>query len=345
MSYRLSLLPDEDGGLGLPGHGPDVRRRVAPRELGLEVPEPLLQLGLVRVGVRLGEVEVRPPVGRLEAPVARAVLRVGVRVADELLRGEEPLALQALDAPGRRVRVGLGEEDALAAAEALVLHLEGEHALGRVEARGARLGRVLLEQRGAEPLGVALGDQAALVGGEREDLEALQRLQLIGGARRAEDLQLVARLVDALQADRAEDGVQDLREAEPGLAADHVAADALAVQERVGQLAAAAVARAEHGNGLRGRAGGRGGVAVPVTGGLLLVVLGRPLEGSVWPDVGACRADRRSGAVRGRRQRVALLLLQLYVILKEAKQFLFQFCGLFSLRSTFTRLCLCPRLP
>ena len=88
LSYRLSLLPDEDGGLGLPGHGPDVRRRVAPRELGLEVPEPLFQLGLVRVGVRLGEVEVRPPVGRFEAPVARAVLRVGVRVADELLWGE-----------------------------------------------------------------------------------------------------------------------------------------------------------------------------------------------------------------------------------------------------------------
>ena len=49
-----------------------------------------------------------------------------VRVADELVRAEEPLALEALHAPRLRVDGRLGQQDADAPPEALVLHLQND---------------------------------------------------------------------------------------------------------------------------------------------------------------------------------------------------------------------------
>ena len=91
----------------------------------LEVGEPPLQLVLLLVAVPLPEVQVGPPVRRVEAPVTSPVLR-DVRVADELVRAEEALTLEALDAPRLGVDGRLGQQDAQALAEALVLHLEEE---------------------------------------------------------------------------------------------------------------------------------------------------------------------------------------------------------------------------
>ena len=91
----------------------------------LEVGEPPLELVLLLVAVALPEVEVGAPVRRVEAPVAGAVLG-DVRVADELLRAEEALALEALHAPRLGVDGRLGQQDPHALAEALVLHLDEE---------------------------------------------------------------------------------------------------------------------------------------------------------------------------------------------------------------------------
>ena len=57
-----------------------------------------------------------------ETAVCFPVLR-DVRVADELVRAEEPLALEALHAPRLRVDGRLGQQDADTPPEALVLHL------------------------------------------------------------------------------------------------------------------------------------------------------------------------------------------------------------------------------
>ena len=59
---------------------------------------------------------------RVESPVARPVLG-DVGVADELLRAEEPLALEALHAARLGVDGRLGQQDPHALAEALVLNL------------------------------------------------------------------------------------------------------------------------------------------------------------------------------------------------------------------------------
>ena len=89
----------------------------------LEVCESALELVPLLVAVALPEVEGGAPMRRVESPVARPVLG-DVGVADELLRAEEPLALEALHAARLGVDGRLGQQDPHALAEALVLNLQ-----------------------------------------------------------------------------------------------------------------------------------------------------------------------------------------------------------------------------
>ena len=75
---------------------------------------------------------------------------------------------------------------------------------------------VLNHQVAGEPLGVALGDEAALVGRDGQDLPRLEGLKLGRGAGGAVDLQLVAALVDGVQRHRVQHRVQDLWQGRAG---------------------------------------------------------------------------------------------------------------------------------
>ena len=79
---------------------------------------------------------------------------------------------------------------------------------------------VLNHQVAGEPLGVALGDEAALVRRHGEDAGGLQGHELTGGAGRAVDLQLLASAADLLPVELGESLAQDLWQAESELAAD-----------------------------------------------------------------------------------------------------------------------------
>ena len=80
------------------------------------------------------------------------------------------------------------------------VHLpEGEGRGLGVEADEGGARRVALQEAGAEPLRVALGDESALVGRDGQDLSRLEGLQLGRRAGGTVDLQLVAALVDGVQ--------------------------------------------------------------------------------------------------------------------------------------------------
>ena len=139
-------------------------------------------------------------------------------------------------------------------AKTVVLHAEGEgRALGVAEAdRGA--GRRPVQQVGAQPLCVGLGDEAALVGGLWQHFSILQHLQLVRGAGGAIDLQLFAGLVDVLQAEPLQNTVEDLGQAEPQLSAHIEAGDPFAVQPGLLQLGPGLVAaRHDRHSGTAGR--------------------------------------------------------------------------------------------
>ena len=93
---------------------------------GLEVREAFAQLVLLRLRVVVGQEEVRPPVGRIETPVASSILSISVRMTNKLLRAEQPLAVETLDTSSRRRRVRLGQQDPAARAEARVLNTKAE---------------------------------------------------------------------------------------------------------------------------------------------------------------------------------------------------------------------------
>ena len=78
-------------------------------------------------------------------------------------------------------------------------YLEGERRGLGVEADEGGARRVALQEAGAEPLRVALGDESALVGRDGQDLSRLEGLQLGRRAGGTVDLQLVAALVDGVQ--------------------------------------------------------------------------------------------------------------------------------------------------
>ena len=101
-------------------------------------------------------------------------------------------------------------------------YLEGEWRGLGVEAGEGGARRVALEQAGAQPLCVALGDEAALVRGHGEDPRVLQGHELAGGAGRAVDLQLLARAADLLPVELGKSLAEDLGQAESELAANAV---------------------------------------------------------------------------------------------------------------------------
>ena len=78
-------------------------------------------------------------------------------------------------------------------------YLKGEGRSLGVEAGEGGAGRVTLEEARAQPLGVAFGDEAALVRRDGQNLARLEGLQLGRRAGGAIDLQLVAALVDGVQ--------------------------------------------------------------------------------------------------------------------------------------------------
>lgn len=180
-------------------------------------------------------VDVRAPVARVEAPVARSVLLAVVLMADELLGRKHALALAALDTGRLLVRVQLDGEDALALAEALVVHPEAGEG-------GAFAGSdliCLVEHVAAEPFGVGSRYESARFGRVRDDVGPLELLQLLVGAVVQVDHELLDASVDLLNGEFHQDVVEDLGQAEAHFTAEQEAADLLALES--GQLDNAAV--------------------------------------------------------------------------------------------------------
>ncbi len=137
--------------------------------------------------------DIRPPVGRVKAPMASPVLQRFVTVHYEFLgRVHEP-AVHALDAGRVGTRVELRDQQTLTLPEAFVIDLEA--LLGELQLDGAvqlllgvRRVRPPVDERVAQALRVRLGDESAGRRGERQDAHHLQDLQLVGGAARAVDV-------------------------------------------------------------------------------------------------------------------------------------------------------------
>ena len=81
-------------------------------------------------------------------------------------------------------------------------------------------GRLLDQEVTGQPLSVALGDEAALVGPCGQDPRLLKGQQLGGRAGRAVDLELLAGLADLLPMELGQGLAEDLGEAEAELAAN-----------------------------------------------------------------------------------------------------------------------------
>lgn len=129
----------------------------------------------------LAHVQVRPPAARrVETPVHGTVLQVSMHVAHEVLGREHPPTVQTLYAPRVLRGVQVWNAHPRALAETLVIHGEGQRALGQVR----RLGPGPVQEGAAEALRVGLGDEAARGGAAREDALALQDRQLFRGAPR-----------------------------------------------------------------------------------------------------------------------------------------------------------------
>lgn len=127
--------------------------------------------------------------------MAGAVFQVSVSVTDECLRREQSMALRTLYTASTAVSIQLGHAHALALAETLVVYLDLE-------------GRMLVQQPGgssavqegaAQTLGIRLGDEAAGRSRRRQYTRHFQFLQLFRITTGAENLQLVADLVDLRQ--------------------------------------------------------------------------------------------------------------------------------------------------
>ena len=237
-----------------PGHPPLVL--VAIVELLLDVVQTAAEARLLLFArVVLAEQDVGPPVGRVEAPVAGPVFQGLVRVHHELVRRVHEAAVEALDAGGARAAVELGHQQALALAEALVVHthtalaqLQAQRQAGRQLLLAGRRVGAAVQQRVAQALGVRLGDEPARGRREGQDAHDFEDLQLVGRAARAVDVKLVAHRVDLLQREVAQHGVEDLRQTQPLLAAHHETRDGLALQHGLAALGGA-VGRHEEGPG------------------------------------------------------------------------------------------------
>jgi len=173
--------------------------------------------------------------------MASPVLQRFVTVHHEFLgRVHEP-AVHALYAGRVGIRVELRDQKTPTLPEALVIDFEalfGEFQLdGAVQLLlGVRRVRAPVDERVTQALRVRLGDEPAGRRGERQDPHHLQDLQLVGGATRAVDVQIVAHRVDLLEREIPQHCVEDLRQAQALLAAHHEARDGLALQDRLAPL-------------------------------------------------------------------------------------------------------------
>ena len=210
----------------------------------LDLVQELLQTGLLLFPrVILAQEDVRSPVCRVEAPVASPVLLRLVTVHHELMGRVHESAVHALDARCVGAGVQLRHDQALALAEALVVDFEAP--LGELQLQRAAAAQLLLaarrvgasvDQGVAEPLGVRLGDEAAGRRREGQDPHDFEDLQLVRRAPGAVDVQLVAHRVDLLEAEVPQHRVEDLRQAQSLLSADHEARDGLGFQHRLAPL-------------------------------------------------------------------------------------------------------------
>lgn len=179
---------------------------------------------------------VRPPIGTVESPVARLLLLRPVSVKDKGLRREPVAALGALDAQRLLQGEQAGPTQAVRAAKAAVGHAK-RHA-DRFE-RSRRWFLAATQQGGTETLGVGASDQPGGFHVLGQDLGGLELVELVGGALGAEDLQPLAGAVDLVEGKVHQHVVEDLREAEAELAAQQEAADATALEDRLVEGAAA----------------------------------------------------------------------------------------------------------
>lgn len=171
------------------------------------------------------EQQIRSPICRVETPMAGTVLQGSVSVSHEALRRKLIATLETLDAH-RVVRFEqFSIEDTLTLAETFVIHLELDNRLLVLVLTARLLIETILrlaylswiaglrsqQQCADQPLGVGLSDQTARRCVMRQDRGVLEFLQLIAGAARAVDLQLVAHLIDLRQREVLQHRVQYLR--------------------------------------------------------------------------------------------------------------------------------------
>lgn len=199
-----------------------------------------------------GHVNVTPPVARVEAPMHGPVLQVPVDVTDELLGREAALAVLALDAFRVLAGVQFREAQAVGLTEALVVHGNGQGPFARSQHRA----HLSIQQGTAQPFRVRLGNEPAAGGAAGQDALVLQHVELLRGAPRAVDLQLVALLVDLLEGEVPQHRVEHLGQAEALLTAHHEARDGLAFEHRLGPFAAGGVGGGQDGDLLYGKGGG-----------------------------------------------------------------------------------------
>lgn len=185
--------------------------------------------------------DVRPPIATIESPVAGLLLLRPVPVEHELVRREPAPALGTLDARGRLDREQLGHAHAVCPAKTPVRHAEGHDRSLLHDTRGCRclLPARATQEGGAQTLGISARYQARGLHVRWQDLGGLELVQLVRRALRAEDLQSFAGAVDLVEREVHQHVVQDLRQTQTQLAAEHEAADATSLQDRFVESATA----------------------------------------------------------------------------------------------------------
>ncbi len=190
------------------------------------------------------------------------VLESLVTVDHKLVRWEHESAVHALDAGGARAGVQFRDKQAFTPTETFMVDFEA--LLGSLQLQGAQLlvavRRVstAVDESVAEALSIRLSDQPAGRSREGQDTHHFEDLQLVRRAPGAVDVQVVAHRVNLLEGKISQDAVEDLRQAETLLAADHEAGDGLPLQDRLAPLRGA-VGRDEKWTGHYWRCLGRQG--------------------------------------------------------------------------------------
>lgn len=175
----------------------------------------------------------------MDSPVLESL----VTMDHKLVRWEHESTVHALDAGGTRAGVQFRNKQTFTPTEALVIDFEA--LLSTFQLQGAQLLvamrriRTAVDQSVAEALSIRLSDQPAGRSREGQDTHHFEDLQLVRRAPGAVDVQVVAHGVDLLEGKISQDAVEDLRQAETLLAADHEAGDRLPLQDRLAPLCGA----------------------------------------------------------------------------------------------------------